>query len=384
MKSVDDDGHRDTSMLSGQPPAILEEEKEEEEDWFAPAPADLRPTAPGAQIVRGGDVEDPANANVMAADERKMAPSPPEAPLKDNQAMMEKQREQPAAKRPPGQKKVASTREINPKFKDLQETGKWGEISKTETYIAIAIVIVVVVGVAIGVSVGLHNKKTNTAPVVPLVRPTRAPTMAPTKIGRYKELVLALNAIDYSNITYLYLLKLPTTVADYAPFVNDSAASPQERAMAWLLYEDQRDVSTEVGERWALASLYYGWEGENWVSAKNWLSSESACNWEHITCVHPAGYIQQINLESNNLVGTIPNEIVMLNTTQALSLNNNQLTGTLPNAVFGAMPRLSILYLNNNDLSGTISLSIRDNGALGKSYFRPTLEKLLKTCGVSP
>ena len=88
--------------------------------------------------------------------------------------------------------------------------------------------------------------------------------------------------------------------------------------------------------------------------------------WSHINCDTVGTTIQEVDLAGNNLVGTIPNEIVMLNTTQSIWLRDNRLTGTIPNEVFGSMPSLTILYLDNNQLSGTISTALRNNGVLSK------------------
>ena len=300
---------------------------------------------------------------VEEALDTKKAPAPPEGP---NEAPGEE------AQNPASAKKKKKP-EINPKFKDVQETGKWGTISKREIVIATAIAVLVITGVVIGVVFGLNGNNGDATPV----RLTKAPTMSPTSIGLQQQLVYALNAIDYSDLTYAYQQDLPLLAEDYEGLMQDPTASPQQRAMSWLLYEDERNISGEMGERWALASLYYGWAGDNWVSAENWLSSEDACDWEHIKCDLLTGDIQELVLESNNLVGTIPSEIALLNTTQSIWLRNNQLTGPLPNEVFGSMPHLSILYLDNNQLTGTISLSIRDNEMLSK--FLETRSDLMLT-----
>jgi hypothetical protein len=310
----------------------------------AAAKDDAELKKPGAVASHG---EDPAVQKGKAEAPAKKAPAAPEAPAGDKD-------------KPPVKKKK---KEINPKFKDMQETGNWGEISKKEIYIASGVILVIIIAVVIGVVVALGNND-DEAPGEPPVRPTKSPTMAPTNIGPQKELVYALDAIDFSDLTYLYQQDLPLVAEEYEGLMDDPTASAQQRAMSWLLYEDERDISSEVGERWALASMYYGLAGENWTSAENWLSSEDVCEWEHITCDPLSGDIREVNLESNNLVGTIPSEIALLNTTQSIWLRDNQLTGPLPNEVFGSMPRLSILYLDNNQLTGEVSLAIRDNGVL--------------------
>lgn len=270
-------------------------------------------------------------------------------------------------KGPSSKKSKKTKREMNPNWKEVQETGAWGQVSNRDIAIAVVVSVVVIVGVVVGVVLGLRKSNEDDSPAG---GGTKGPTMAPTMIPPETELIYAFNAIDSSDYTYLYQQDLPLTVEEYEGLMDDTSATPQARAMSWLLYEDTRDISYEAGERWALASLFYSWKGDSWVSAKNWLSSESACQWEHINCDALTGKIQEINLESNNLVGTIPPEIALLNSTQSLWLRNNSLSGPLPNEVLGSMPRLSILYLDNNQITGTISLAIRDNGALNSLFLQ--------------
>lgn len=266
----------------------------------------------------------------------------------------------------PGSKKPKKPKpEMNPDWKEVKETGAWGQVSTRDIVIAVVVSVVALVGVVVGVVLGLRKDDDDSS-----VGGTKAPTMAPTMIPPETELIYALNAIDHSDYTYLYQQDLPQTVEEYEGLMDDTSATPQARAMSWLLYDDTRDISNEAGERWALASLFYYWKGSNWNSAKNWLSSESACEWEHISCDALTGQIQEITLDSNNLVGTIPPEIALLNTTQSLWLKNNSLTGPLPNEVFGSMPRLSILYLDKNQLTGTISVAIRNSGSLNSLFLQ--------------
>jgi hypothetical protein len=267
----------------------------------------------------------------------------------------------PEGKSDEPERKKGRGRKINPKFKDLQETGRWGEISKREKIIIAIFVLLIAGGVAAGVWYFI-TRDDDEEPV-----PSSPSTVeSPDNLGQYSELYYVFQAINSSDLTYLYQGEMPLAVADYEGLMDNSTATPQERAMSWLLFEDTRNIKSEVGLRWALASLYFTWQGENWGSAKNWLSAEHICEWEHISCNIQTGGIQEIDLQSNNLVGTIPPELALLNTTQALWLRDNQLRGDLPNEVFGGMPRLSILYLDSNQLTGNISLAIRGNQLLSK------------------
>ncbi|KAK6944325.1 Leucine-rich repeat [Dillenia turbinata] len=60
-----------------------------------------------------------------------------------------------------------------------------------------------------------------------------------------------------------------------------------------------------------------------------------------------------LNLSSNLLNGSIPQELCRLRRLERLYLTNNSLSGEIPSA-FGDMPHLGLLDLSRNDLSGSI------------------------------
>jgi hypothetical protein len=120
-------------------------------------------------------------------------------------------------------------------------------------------------------------------------------------------------------------------------------------------------------KRWALASIYYSTGGEDWMSAKGWLSSASICEWEHIDCNLMTGSLREIVLDDNNLVGTIPSEFALMgDTIQSIWLIANQLTDTMPGDALAWFPELSFFYLNNNQLIGTVPTLLGSDGALSK------------------
>ncbi|XP_074318330.1 receptor-like protein EIX2 [Silene latifolia] len=70
-------------------------------------------------------------------------------------------------------------------------------------------------------------------------------------------------------------------------------------------------------------------------------------------------YVVNLDLSSNSLIGSIPEEITNLTGLIGLNLSHNHLTGNIPNKI-GEMTSLESLDLSNNNLSGTISPSISD------------------------
>jgi len=278
--------------------------------------------------------------------ESKVAPSAPET---DNSAKKKK-------------------REINPRFKDVKETGQWGEISRTERRVVggICAIVVIIAVVVIAVVVSSADEEETTIEKFP---PTSSPSAAPTDITIAAQLDIVLDAIGSSDFTSELLVDLPNEEAFYEGLMDDPSATPQQRAMSWLLYEDERALTAEVALRWALGSLFYQLNGEVWTVSEGWLSNDHICEWAKIECDINLN-IRELVLSDNNLAGTIPNELAMMEDLRSIWLNDNQMTGTIPGAMLGSLPRLSFLYLNGNSLTGTIptSLDITGEGPINFLY----------------
>ena len=126
----------------------------------------------------------------------------------------------------------------------------------------------------------------------------------------------------------------------------------------------------------ALESLYDATGGASWTTNTKWKTSDPLGEWHGVTVT--SGRVQQLNLDSNNLSGTIPNlsaltkmeylylrenslsgtidtEDLPTGMLQFLFLGNNRLSGTIPD--LNTFSRLIDLRLNNNSLSGEINVS---------------------------
>ena len=69
--------------------------------------------------------------------------------------------------------------------------------------------------------------------------------------------------------------------------------------------------------------------------------------------------LEEVVLSDNNLTGTIPLEFGSLINLTELRLNNNSLTGIIPSGL-GSLDNLTQLRLNNNNLTGSIPLELRN------------------------
>lgn len=136
-------------------------------------------------------------------------------------------------------------------------------------------------------------------------------------------------------------------------------ASPQHKAMCWLIHSDKSGLSpsgSKVKERYALATLWYATTPDVWQTKTNWLTNESICNWFGITC-DTWGHVVKIDLGFNALAGIIPHEIGWLSYLEEMRLTANDLQGVIPTSI-GLLKRLKILQLNMNGFFGLVPAAL--------------------------
>lgn len=108
----------------------------------------------------------------------------------------------------------------------------------------------------------------------------------------------------------------------------------------------------DITEREALIALYNSTDGSNWIDNTGWLGAPGTeCTWHGITCQDSK--ITNIDLEENNLVGTIPPEIGCMSDLLDLRLHRNSLTGVIPGEI-GNLSTLQYLNLAVNGFTGSI------------------------------
>ena len=109
--------------------------------------------------------------------------------------------------------------------------------------------------------------------------------------------------------------------------------------MDWLVFIDRSTEEEEtIRTRYVLSTLYFSTQNQGdskkWSSDFHWLSSYPVCLWYGVECFNEQGTIElvkSLNLSSNLLAGTIPDEIGLLGPeVQILDLSNNEISGTIP------------------------------------------------------
>ena len=107
-----------------------------------------------------------------------------------------------------------------------------------------------------------------------------------------------------------------------------------------------------VSIRIALGMLYRATNGPDWTQNTNWLTDAPVEEWHGVT-VGLYGQVVILNLNNNNLGGSIPMDVGQLWTLEELNLGSNRISGEIP-ATIGKLEYLGKLNLSDNQLSGEI------------------------------
>jgi len=99
----------------------------------------------------------------------------------------------------------------------------------------------------------------------------------------------------------------------------------------------------------ALVALYDSTDGDNWTNNEGWNVTSTPCSWYGVSCEN--GVVTTIDLDDNNLTGTLP-DWSALTSLQELLLGHNKITETIPG--LSNLTNLKVLSLKYNDLSGAI------------------------------
>lgn len=118
---------------------------------------------------------------------------------------------------------------------------------------------------------------------------------------------------------------------------------------------------TRLSQRYAVANVYFALGGPHWSNRLGFLSSQHECQWRDIEgtlikgviCDESESDVDYISLSSNNLTGTIPEQIGLLTNMQNLDMSYNVIGGTIPDGLANAK-RMQRLTLNSNRLTGTV------------------------------
>uniref|UniRef100_A0A7R9W3P0 Leucine-rich repeat-containing N-terminal plant-type domain-containing protein n=1 Tax=Pseudictyota dubia TaxID=2749911 RepID=A0A7R9W3P0_9STRA len=126
-------------------------------------------------------------------------------------------------------------------------------------------------------------------------------------------------------------------------------SSPYANATEWILSEDSTGPANRMSEfltqRYVLALLYYSTNGKNW-RAKRFLTPDHHCSWYRIGCNNDES-VHSIRMWDNNLEGTLPSELALIQSLRILDFTRNNIEGTIPSEI-GRLTQLRELHLTSD------------------------------------
>ncbi|MFK7979764.1 MAG: leucine-rich repeat domain-containing protein [Saprospiraceae bacterium] len=138
---------------------------------------------------------------------------------------------------------------------------------------------------------------------------------------------------------------------NYQITVNDAKTCKESKNVS---FAGDCSSSCRMTDSLALVALYNVTDGVNWTNI--WDLNTPINTWHGVT-TNDNGCVITLDLNNNQLTGTIPIELGNLGNLQTLYLYTNQLTGTIPSAL-SSLTNLERLYLYDNQLTGTIPSEI--------------------------
>ena len=159
---------------------------------------------------------------------------------------------------------------------------------------------------------------------------------------------MTLSATRAAKITaFINNITLSGNVIEYPVPLQVRAATPEERAVAWLIEEDPLQMVTDFAsdrarlqQRYALLTFWFSDElDSSWWFDEGWLTANHECDWygvgcnERIVVAFDMGVydFEGSSYHGNALGGSIPNDIALLTALEHLDLQaNHYMTGTIP------------------------------------------------------
>ena len=147
---------------------------------------------------------------------------------------------------------------------------------------------------------------------------------------------------------------------DEGEALNDPT-SAQRHAYQWLSENALLDEYSheQILQRYAMATIYFSTNGDDWFFNDGWLSDDEECDWYNRAgrrACNPRGELKSLELDYNNLNGELPIEVGHLSEMERLILRGGPSAftgGTLPTEL-GYLTGMKIFFVQNNLFTGNI------------------------------
>lgn len=219
------------------------------------------------------------------------------------------------------------------------------------------VAIILLIGVAVAISLGVLFGRgsgsqspltTSFNPNSPTVRPTSSPT---------RSLAPSLAPAPPQSFPDQSLVLLLSNASSDSGVGLQTRNSPQNKAYFWLVGTNMTGLSNSRKiQRYALATLYYSTNGENWTVKGGWLTEKNECVWYFRTSACVGEVVKTLDLSLNGMGGRIPKEIGLLREVTSIDFSGGsgiKLSGPLPTEL-GLLTAMESFNVGGNEISGKI------------------------------
>lgn len=175
--------------------------------------------------------------------------------------------------------------------------------------------------------------------------------------------ITVLPSLDPATASIVDYINNVTLAGSLIAYPAPDSATPEELALQWIIDEVSVPHSTSsialqhrLEELYALATLWFYTDGENWIYSYDWLVADDVCTWYGVQC-DQNGRVTELVFQGNGLHGSMPNDLGLLRNLEGLVMIVDQIQGSIPSSL-GHCTSLTSLSLFSNELIGTLPESM--------------------------
>jgi len=172
-------------------------------------------------------------------------------------------------------------------------------------------------------------------------------------------------ALDDERYTSIRSALISSGISTDDEFSDDT--SYQRKSLCWIAFGDRLRLGATdpfIEQRYALATIFYGFDEPNLLLSQGWLSGKPECEWQPmLECDTRTGTtVYRLDLGGNDLAGALPKEMGILKDVTYVDLSVNLLDRDV-SEVIGGWTHLEELRLSSNNFESLPS-SLNDWKAL--------------------
>jgi len=224
--------------------------------------------------------------------------------------------------------------------------------------------------------------------------------------------ILSLDDLYQQRVEVLREIVAPLNTGNVFDENSPEFSSDRKDALDWLVRDNWDSWITIPGDermirqRYITALFYFSTNGPAWEKQFLFLTNRGECDWSAVhngisgLVCNRTGFLEGINMEWNNLSGTIPPELSYFSDSLVeIKVEGGSLSGTIPPS-FAELTMLETLGLNDHCLTGSIPdlsdvpnlqlLTLQNNPKLsgslngfcnGREYRNASIDVVASSCG---